>query len=230
MSHLSDDLLIATDGETEHRFAAVIAPAVGGMILGLADQPCTTLKEAGLGIEQPTSYLMITPDSKIVLLSPLFVPTRSPSLGIKTLIIEELGAEAAQIELDGSVNHSRIYQYLMHDTVSNGSKCFGSASILLNHCRVASALIRVMLVQAAAKKWRVAADEINIKGGRVSHISGKIETLGSLAALATTLEMPRTVVLKDLSDWAQLDRSKLELAMPIVESDIPDLKKYHESA
>jgi isoquinoline 1-oxidoreductase beta subunit len=67
--------------------------------------------------------------------------------------------------------------------------------------RTAGATARQMLVNAAAKTWSVSPGEITTTAGVLYHKStGKQATYGELASLAATLQVPKDVPLKKLSD------------------------------
>jgi isoquinoline 1-oxidoreductase subunit beta len=67
--------------------------------------------------------------------------------------------------------------------------------------REAGAAARVMLVSAAASRWRVSANTCTVSKGVVQHPSGKRASFGDLAADAARLPVPRNVKLKNPVDF-----------------------------
>jgi len=65
--------------------------------------------------------------------------------------------------------------------------------------RTAGATARKMLIDAAARTWNVAADEITTNAGELLHsASSRKATYGEMASLAATLDVPKDVPLKKL--------------------------------
>ena len=95
----------------------------------------------------------------------------------------------------------------------------GSSSIkdLWLPMREAGASARAMLVAAAASQWQVAADEISVKDGVVSHASGKSARMGELTLLASTQAPPKQVKLKTTGQFTLIGQSmpRLEVASKV---------------
>ncbi len=91
----------------------------------------------------------------------------------------------------------------------------GSSSIkdLWLPMREAGASARAMLVSAAAAQWGVKPEECLVKGGVVSHASGKTAAFGALAASAAQQALPKNVVLKSPAQFTYIGRS-----MPRIEA------------
>src|SRR5690606_21892527 len=68
--------------------------------------------------------------------------------------------------------------------------------------RRVGAIARAMLVEAAAGEWGVAASEIQVREGVISHpASGRQGSFGEFSELAATLEPPAEAPLKDPSQF-----------------------------
>jgi len=75
--------------------------------------------------------------------------------------------------------------------------------------RTAGATARQMLVNAAAQKWNVPANEITTEAGTLLHkAGGKKAGYGEVASLAATLTVPGEVTLKEVSDFKIIGTSK----------------------
>ncbi len=83
--------------------------------------------------------------------------------------------------------------------------------------RTAGASARLMLLRAAARKWRVKATDCRVELGKVSHpASGRVLGYGELAPLAVNGRPPRRVNLRPRQDWRLLGR-------PVPRLEIPDM-------
>lgn len=86
----------------------------------------------------------------------------------------------------------------------------GSRSVrrLLSPCRQIGAAARMMLVRAAAARWKVSEDSCTTASGRVRHAATQRElAYAELAAEAARLRAPRDVPLKPASEWRILGQS-----------------------
>lgn len=72
--------------------------------------------------------------------------------------------------------------------------------------REAAATARASLLGAAAEKWKVPAQDLTVKDGRVSHASGKSAHYGELAAAAAGRN-PGVVSLKERKDWKLIGKA-----------------------
>ena len=92
----------------------------------------------------------------------------------------------------------------------------GSTSTVdgFDRMRQAGAAARMMLVEAAAKRFGVPASELAADNGAIVHAgSNRSVTYGEVAADAAKLDPPSTVVLKDKSDWKVLGKPQKRVDM-----------------
>ena len=76
------------------------------------------------------------------------------------------------------------------------------------YVRKGGAAARAMLIQAAAHKWSVPADECNASNGIITHkTSGRKTTFGKVAIEASRLPIPKVIKLKDPKDWKLIGKS-----------------------
>src|SRR6266850_1998956 len=81
--------------------------------------------------------------------------------------------------------------------------------------RKMGAMARIMLVDAAAQKWRVPSSECRVEKGVVIHsASGKKATYGSLADAASQLKPPANVPLKDPKQFTLIGKPVRRLDTP----------------
>jgi isoquinoline 1-oxidoreductase subunit beta len=73
--------------------------------------------------------------------------------------------------------------------------------------RMAGAIARQMLAEAAANSWNVPPSEISIAAGRISHASGLTGAFGDFAEAASRLAVPTTAPLKDASKFTFIGKT-----------------------
>ncbi len=144
-------------------------------------------------------FLRIGVDGIVTVRSAQFECGQGVWTGLATLVAEELDANWEYVRIEHAAAE------LMR--VTGGSM---SMKRSWEYMRQAGATARAMLVQAAARRWRVPAEEIRIESGIVSHAgSQRRATFGELAAAAGKLRPPATVQLKDPSQFKLIGRDRL---------------------
>ncbi|MGB4398817.1 MAG: molybdopterin cofactor-binding domain-containing protein [Daejeonella sp.] len=140
------------------------------------------------------SYLSIATDGVVTIMSP------NPELGQNILtsfpmvVAEELEADWTKVKVLQANLDSKFDRQL-----TGGSGAVPHSWKLL---RTAGATAKAMLVQAAAQKWGVSADDCIASMGFVSHkASGKKLGYGDLAEDASKIAVPTDVKLKDRKDF-----------------------------
>lgn len=140
------------------------------------------------------SYLSISPDDVITIFSP------NPELGqnIKTsfpmIVAEELDADWKKVKVVQAALDVKKYDRQL----TGGS---GAVPHSWERLRKAGATARQMLVDAAAKRWNVAASTLSTNNGFVIHTNGTKLSYGELAAEAGSLPVPIDVKLKSPKDF-----------------------------
>jgi isoquinoline 1-oxidoreductase beta subunit len=148
----------------------------------------------------PNAFLRVSPDGSILIYS------KGPEIGqgIKTafplIIAEELDADWAQV---------RVEQAAINPEVYGRQSAGGSRSIPASwdQLRLAGGTARAMLVAAAAKEWRVPAEQCHTEKSTVVHKgSGRQLSYAALAEKAALLPVPdeKSVKLKDRKDYKLL--------------------------
>ena len=72
-----------------------------------------------------------------------------------------------------------------------------------------------MLREAAAQRWRILADQVQMRGGKALHPDGYELTYGELASAAALLDVPKDVPLKDPADFIIIGKSAPRLDVPV---------------
>ncbi len=164
--------------------------------------------EAGVeGETELNNFILITPDNKITIFNPRPEMGQGTWQSIPALIAEELEVGMDQISIRmtwGDKRHGR--------QGVGGSTAIRQSWIPL---RQAGAAAKEMLIQAAANRWKVAADTCYAADLKIHHRpSGKAFTYGELVADAAKLEVPKEPKLKDQKDFNILGK-------PLKRPDIP---------
>lgn len=147
-------------------------------------------------------FLKIGENGLVTIMSP------NPEIGqnIKTsmpMIVAE--------ELDANWDDVIVEQAPLNTSIFTRQIAGGSQSIRQGweSLRMAGATAREMLVQAAAQTWGVNAREITTSGGYLIHqSSGKKSGFGPMASLASEIEIPKEVQLKEISDFKIIGTSR----------------------
>jgi isoquinoline 1-oxidoreductase/isoquinoline 1-oxidoreductase beta subunit len=165
----------------------------GSLVIGFELAGCSREKIAVTvsGSFQPSSFLELTPDGRIILFLNRAEMGQGVSTGFATLVAEELDIPPATITIEYAPIHADF---------GNIQITGGSASIKDNFelLRQVGANARAVLLGAAAREWTVAVDTLVTDNGKVLHPPSKREaTYASLIATANTLPVPNTAPLKD---------------------------------
>jgi isoquinoline 1-oxidoreductase subunit beta len=189
-------------------FLKIAATAGGGLFLGfswggaMAMTP-DLLGEAALaaGKVEFNAYLSISTDGLVT----IFSPNPEIGQGIKTafpMIVAE--------ELDVDWNKVQVLQAPLDGKKFERQVTGGSGAIphSWERLRKAGATARHLLVETAAKRWKVKVDTLTTEKGMVVHkASGRKLSYGDLATEAGKLPVPAEVKLKDPKDFKLIGTS-----------------------
>ena len=128
--------------------------------------------------------------------------------GLAQLVAEELECDWSRVQ----VEYPTPGESLKRDRVWGAFSTGGSRGIRTSHdyVRKGGAAARIMLVQAAANRWKVPAQECVARKSLVTHMpSGRSFRFGDLAADAAKLPVPdqKSIVLKDPKTWTIIGKS-----------------------
>jgi len=181
-------------------FLRKVSLSGGGLLLGFTlfeDLAAETGKGHLIeGIQHDfNSYLSIAADGTVTIASP------NPELGqnIKTsfamIVADELDADWSRVKVvQAPLDNSKFDRQL-----TGGS---GAVPHSWKRLRTAGASARLMLIMAAASKWRVSPEDCYAENGMVLHrVSGRKAGFGDLVAEASKLPLPPEVKLKDHKDF-----------------------------
>src|SRR5205814_1465448 len=154
----------------------------------------------------PNAFLRIKPDNTVTVLVKHVEMGQGTYTGLPTLVAEELDAAWAQVRVEGAPADEKLYNNLLWGPVqgTGGSTAMANS---FDQYRQAGAAARAMLISAAAQKWNVAPESINVKSGTITHASGKKATFGELADAAAKVAVPQNVKTKDAKDYIYIGKS-----------------------
>lgn len=142
------------------------------------------------------AFVRVNVDNTVTIVSKHNELGQGAHTGMATLIAEELDAAWSQIRVQGAPAADERYNHLEWHAQATG----GSSSIAESYeqMRKAGAAARAMLVSAAAAQWGVAADQITVRDGVLSHSqSGRRASFGELTERAASMPVPSNPALKD---------------------------------
>ncbi|MET0980587.1 MAG: xanthine dehydrogenase family protein molybdopterin-binding subunit [Telluria sp.] len=122
------------------------------------------------------------------------------------LLAEELGADLSKVKLEQAPANNELYA----DPLLGGQVTGGSTSVRAawKPLREAGAMVRSVLVAAAAEQWNVDADELQVVAGTVRHgESGRSAHFGELVDAASKMDLPKNVKLKDPKQFVLIGKS-----------------------
>jgi isoquinoline 1-oxidoreductase beta subunit len=129
------------------------------------------------------------------------------------LLAEELGADLSKVKLEQAPANNELYA----DPLLGGQVTGGSTSVrgAWKPLREAGAMVRSVLVSAAAKNWNVDTNELQVVAGSVRHqASGRSAHFGELVDAASKLELPKNVKLKAPEQYVLVGKSMKRLDSP----------------
>jgi isoquinoline 1-oxidoreductase beta subunit len=163
----------------------------------------------------PNAFVRIGTDNTVTVLIKHIEFGQGPFTGLSTLVAEELDADWSQLRAEHAPSNPELYKNLFFGVQGTG----GSSAIANSYeqMRQAGATARAMLVESAARAWKVPTAEITVKSGVLRHAPTKREgRFGQFTEAAARLPVPSNVKLKDPSTFRLIgkDRSVKKLDAP----------------
>jgi isoquinoline 1-oxidoreductase subunit beta len=149
-----------------------------------------------------TAWLEITPQSQIMFTAPASEMGQGSQSALASLFADELGADYQQLIIKQPVNNSRYNNPAFNMQITGGST---AVRAWWKPMREVAATARHMLLLAAAKKQNVAIDKISIDQGLVKHNNTQ-QPMGDFVALAATMDVPKSITLKDKKDYRYIGK------------------------
>ncbi len=172
---------------------------------------CSTTDAAATTLA-PDQFLRIGRDSRVTVLSPNTELGQGAYTGLATLVADELDADWDQVVIEAAPADVKLYGNPAFGGMMQGTGGSTTIAAYWQPMRRAGATARAMLVAAAAERWSLPADEIEVSRGVVSHAgAGRSITFGELVEAAAQLPVPADVKLKDPAAFTLIGRDAARL-------------------
>jgi isoquinoline 1-oxidoreductase beta subunit len=206
---------------TRRQFVLVAAAASGALVLGVAALRLQRRGGAGRTAGVLNAYVRIGPDERITLVMPKVEMGQGTYTSLPMLIAEELEVDLSAVTLEAAPPQPEVYGFVPDPSADEGLKWDQSTgtSLSIIQCwtplRQAGATARLMLMQAAARRWRVPLASCRAQSGTVLHApSGRRLSYGALAAAAAELPVPPPPPLKTPQEFRLIGRATPRLDTP----------------
>ncbi len=161
----------------------------------------------------PSAFYQITPDNVVK----IFVPNSEMGQGVKTalpmIIADELEADWGQLKILQAPAGEAFYNPILHNQLTVAS---ASVRGFYAPMRKAGAAGRAVLLEAAAREWKIPVSRCRAEKGMVINLnSGKKLSYGKLCLKAAKLTLPQDPPLKQESEFRYMGK-------PMPRVDIPE--------
>jgi isoquinoline 1-oxidoreductase subunit beta len=187
---------------TRRHFVQVSALLGGGLALGIdIGRAASALKSQSATLN---AYVRIDSAGRVTLIMPKVEMGQGTYTSLPMLIAEELEIALDTITVEPAPPNPAVYG-VDGDQSTGGSTSIRDCWLPL---RKAGATARIMLIDAAAKTWRVPASSCRAERGNVIHdASSRSVGYGTLASAAAKLPVPVDPPLKAAGDFKLIGRS-----------------------
>jgi len=194
---------------SRRNFLQVSSLAGAGFMIGCDSKntEAPVAKRAEVSIEekqvfadtQINLFIRVATDNSVTVVVKHLDKGQGVTTGLPTIVAEEMDADWSQMKWEFAPADAKKYANLLFGVQGTG----GSTSVANSwmQLRHAAAAARAMLVEAAAEQWQVAASEIEVKQGVLTHASGKQGRFGDFAAKAAAITPPTEPSLKNPEDF-----------------------------
>lgn len=176
-------------------FLRIGGGAVSALILGFNARHSA----AGRSVFAPNAWLRIGSDDSVTVIVNKSEMGQGVHTALAMLVAEELECEWSAIRIEMAPVTPKYADSRMGEYRTDGSTSMVTG---WTSFREAGAAARIMLVNAAARRWNVDAEGLRARDGRVHHpASGRSAGFGELASDAGGMEIPDRVPLKPPSEF-----------------------------
>jgi CO/xanthine dehydrogenase Mo-binding subunit len=190
--------------------------ATGGLLIGvgvLSGSEADAAQAAAGAPFMPNAFVRIDPDGKVTLTMPYIEMGQGTYTSIPMLIAEELEVDLATVRIEHAPPNDKLYANPLIGLQATGNS--NAIRGAFEPMRRAGATARVMLIEAAAQRWKVDAATCRAQHGEVTHgPSGRRAKYGALAADAAKLPVPEKVPLKPVGEFKLIGTPARRLDTP----------------
>jgi isoquinoline 1-oxidoreductase beta subunit len=194
-------------------FCRRTALAGGGLVLAVTLPPLAgrARSPAGAGAAPLNAWLRIGTDDSITVVVDRSEMGQGVYTALPMLLAEELEVDLPRIQVIAAPVGDAYVNPL------NGGQVTGTSNSIQDaweKLRTAGAQARLMLIAAAAQRWRIDPDQCRAAGGRVVNSRGGSLRYGDVAAAAAKLPVPKDVKLKAAADFQLIGKPQPRLDTP----------------
>jgi isoquinoline 1-oxidoreductase subunit beta len=161
----------------------------------------------------PNAFIRIDPAGKVTLVMPQVEMGQGVYTAIAMILTEELDADFAHVALEHAPPNDKLYGNPVFGIQVTGNS--NSIRAFWTPLRVAGAAARAMLVQAAARQWRVDPGNCTASNSEVLHRPSERRIgYGALVGPAGKLTPPKDPPLKDPKNFKLIGQSLKRLDTP----------------
>ncbi|MCH8812775.1 MAG: xanthine dehydrogenase family protein molybdopterin-binding subunit [Gemmatimonadetes bacterium] len=160
----------------------------------------------------PNAFLRIDTDGSITVVVGKSEMGQGVSTALPMLLAEELEVPLERVAFEFAPAHPAYRTPPLGMQLTGGSTSVMSSWEPL---RRAGATARLMLREAAARRWGVSADQVRMADGAAIHPDGATLSYGQLAVEAAEVPVPESVPLKDPSEFRTIGTSPARLDIPL---------------
>jgi isoquinoline 1-oxidoreductase beta subunit len=187
---------------SRRRFIGSSAATAGALVVGfhIPDSPLVSSAAAQEAPGEVNAWVVIKPNDTVVIRIARSEMGQGTLTGLAQLVAEELECDWSKVTTEYPTPGQNVARKRVWQNYSTG----GSRGIRESndYVRKGGAAARMVLVQAAANRWRVPATECSVDKGVVTHAASKRSArYGQLAADAAKLPPPTDITLKDPKTW-----------------------------
>jgi isoquinoline 1-oxidoreductase beta subunit len=181
-------------------FVIGTAAAGSGLALGFNLPFGSEMVHAADGAPEVNAWVVIRPDDTVVIRVARSEMGQGTLTGLAQLVAEELDCDWSKV----TTEFPTPGQNLARKRIWGNMQSTGSQGVRQSnqYVREGGAAARMMLIQAAAAEWKVAASECTASNSIITHTpTGRTTSFGKVAEAAAKLEAPKNIKLKEVKDW-----------------------------
>src|ERR1700688_1557138 len=194
------------DGVQSQRRRALLqvgAAAAGGLLFGFETIRAAAdgaAPRGGEGVFAPNAFIRIDTHGRITLIMPQVEMGQGVYTSLAMILAEELDAAFDQVVLEAAPPNEKLYANPAFGVQATGNS--NSIRAFWTPLRKAAAATRSLLVQAAARAWKVDVGSCRTDRSTVIHdASGRRLAYGALAATAMAGTVPADPPLKSIQQF-----------------------------
>jgi isoquinoline 1-oxidoreductase beta subunit len=181
-------------------FVKSVGLASGGLILACNTSVFSEKEKEPIDLIDfnPNLFVQLNSDGSLILVASRSEMGNGVRTSLPSVIADEMEADWNMVSIKQAVGDKKY-----GDQNTDGSR---SIRYLYETMRQMGAMVKAMLITAAAKTWEVPEAECTAENHFILHSSGKKIAFGDLVELAKTLDVPTDVPLKDPKDFKYIGK------------------------